>query len=189
MKGSKPDHGVILAGGRSQRFGSDKALATLSGKPLIAHAVELVKSVGLKACVVTESHRDYSFLRCPIYFDRQAYGGPLAGLERAFEIFPDEKILALTCDMPFLKKEDLRGLLDQKHEVYDVVVYRLENDRFQPFPGIYTTSLKNKIYLDSQHGVSMQHFLRTIDKILEINPGSAMKRFSNINTTDNFLKA
>ncbi|MBO9602152.1 MAG: molybdenum cofactor guanylyltransferase [Novosphingobium sp.] len=32
--------GVVLAGGRSSRFGSDKALAELGGKPLLAHAVE-----------------------------------------------------------------------------------------------------------------------------------------------------
>ena len=32
--------GVVLAGGRSSRFGSDKALATLGGKQLLDHAVE-----------------------------------------------------------------------------------------------------------------------------------------------------
>lgn len=32
--------GVILAGGQSTRFGSDKALAELGGKPLIGHALD-----------------------------------------------------------------------------------------------------------------------------------------------------
>lgn len=32
--------GVVLAGGKATRFGSDKALAVLAGKPLIDHAVE-----------------------------------------------------------------------------------------------------------------------------------------------------
>jgi len=32
--------GAILAGGRSSRFGSDKALAVIGGKPLIAHVAE-----------------------------------------------------------------------------------------------------------------------------------------------------
>ncbi|CAN5340872.1 molybdenum cofactor guanylyltransferase [soil metagenome] len=36
--------GAILAGGRSSRFGSDKALAMLRGKPLIDHAREALFS-------------------------------------------------------------------------------------------------------------------------------------------------
>ena len=31
--------GAILAGGRSSRFGSDKAFALLNGKPLIDHVI------------------------------------------------------------------------------------------------------------------------------------------------------
>lgn len=36
--------GVILAGGRSSRFGSDKALALLDGRPLLEHAVSALRS-------------------------------------------------------------------------------------------------------------------------------------------------
>ncbi len=31
--------GAVLAGGQSRRFGSDKALALLDGRPLIAHVI------------------------------------------------------------------------------------------------------------------------------------------------------
>ena len=158
------------------------------GKPLIARAVELVNSSGIKACVVTEKYRDYSFLKCPVYFDQQSFRGPLAGLDRAFEVFPDEKILMLTCDMPFLKKEDLRRLLDENIETVDVVLYKLHADRFQPFPGIYSASLKDKIHLDGPDGGSMQNFLKTVDRFLEINPGDSSERFSNINTTESLPK-
>jgi molybdenum cofactor guanylyltransferase len=35
--------GVVIAGGRSSRFGSDKALALLDGQPLIAHALAALR--------------------------------------------------------------------------------------------------------------------------------------------------
>lgn len=35
--------GAVLAGGRSTRFGSDKALAIVEGKPLIEHAIDALR--------------------------------------------------------------------------------------------------------------------------------------------------
>lgn len=35
--------GVVLAGGQSRRFGSDKALAMIDGQTLIAHAIDVLK--------------------------------------------------------------------------------------------------------------------------------------------------
>ena len=174
-------HGVILAGGQSKRFGSDKALALYEGKPLIAHAVDLIGSVGLEASVVTEKSRDYSLLKCPIFFDRQSFQGPLAGLKRAFEVFPDEKILVLTCDMLFLTQEDLRYLIDKNLEEATIVLYRLHPERFQPFPGIYSTSLENTIHLNDGNRNSMQDFLKATDGILEISAKGFTRNFSNIN--------
>ena len=174
-------HGVILAGGQSKRFGSDKALALYEGKPLIAHAVELVHSAGLDPCVITDRSRDYFFLDCPIYFDQESYLGPLGGLDRAFEVFPDEKVLVLTCDMPFLVKADLDRLLNQNHENCDVVLYRLQTDRLQPFPGIYDASLRGKALWRDEANHSMQFFINKIDQVLEIDAASVKGHFRNIN--------
>lgn len=173
-----------MAGGQSKRFGSDKALVLHKGKPLIAHAVDVIRAVGLEACVVTEKQRDYSFLKCPIHFDRQSFRGPLAGLKRAFEVFPDEQILVLTCDMPFLTEGDLRYLIDKSREETAIVLYRLHPGRFQPFPGIYSTSLESAIHLDEGNRNSMQDFLKATDGVLEISAISAISNFSNINTQE-----
>ena len=35
---------IVLAGGRSERFGSDKALAPFRGEPLLAHALRGVRA-------------------------------------------------------------------------------------------------------------------------------------------------
>src|SRR5690242_19973966 len=39
----QPDPGAVIAGGRSSRFGSDKAEALLDGMPLVEHAAAALK--------------------------------------------------------------------------------------------------------------------------------------------------
>lgn len=70
--------GIVLAGGQSRRFGSDKALALLDGRPLIDHA--LAALAGCDAIAV--AGRDWpGTLSLP---DRPGPGlGPLGGLAAA----------------------------------------------------------------------------------------------------------
>ncbi|HVR91992.1 MAG TPA: NTP transferase domain-containing protein [Novosphingobium sp.] len=73
--------GVILAGGASRRFGSDKALAILRGKPLIGHAIAAL----LPHCeaLVVAGH-ETSLV--PVIADYPGPGlGPLGGLAGAFD--------------------------------------------------------------------------------------------------------
>ena len=44
----------ILSGGRSSRFGSDKARALAAGKPLILHAADTVAPVAASITVVAD---------------------------------------------------------------------------------------------------------------------------------------
>lgn len=85
--------GAILAGGRSTRFGGDKALAILEGKTLIDRAIEalgahaeLVVSCG-RTCKDTVS-----------VADRPSGGsGPLAGLNAALHLARDSGFDAVLC--------------------------------------------------------------------------------------------
>ena len=55
MSGASPSAAVfalVLAGGASSRFGSDKLAATLDGRPLLHHALEAVAAVADRIVLV-----------------------------------------------------------------------------------------------------------------------------------------
>lgn len=77
---------IVLAGGASSRFGSDKLAASLDGRPLLHHALEAVGVVADRIIVVigpeTPSPSVPQELAARVVFarDAAAHGGPLAGL-------------------------------------------------------------------------------------------------------------
>ena len=66
--------GLVLAGGRSVRFGGEKAVALLDGRPLLVWAAERLRTVcanvainvrpGTEAEAVAQSARNADALRC-----------------------------------------------------------------------------------------------------------------------------
>ncbi len=101
--------GVVLAGGKSTRFGSDKALAELGGRTLLARAVD-----GLSGwCeMVVIAGRDHGPARC-IPDWPHAGEGPLAGIAAGLHLAQDEDYATvLTCGVDSAQlPDDLLDLL------------------------------------------------------------------------------
>ncbi len=133
--------GLVLAGGKSTRFGTDKALASYQGVPLVERAVSLLDQMHLRPVVVTRDDADYSFLRSPVVKDKLPEKGPLGGLYTALSVFSGTDFLVLTCDMPLLDPPLLSELLSAYHEHRLTTVFRMGDGAVQPFPGVYTASI------------------------------------------------
>lgn len=89
--------GAILAGGQARRFGSDKAAALLSGKPLIEHVADALAGQVETIAVVGRSWPGLAML------DDRPEGafGPLAGLNAALQRARDaglDGVLSAGCD-------------------------------------------------------------------------------------------
>lgn len=93
--------GAVLAGGRSSRFGSDKALAMLDGRPLIRHVIDALAAQVTAVAVVG---RDWP--GCARIEDWPLPGlGPLGALAGALGYAADhgfDAVLSAGCDMPGL---------------------------------------------------------------------------------------
>ena len=91
--------GAVLAGGGSRRFGSDKAMALLHGKSLLAHALE---AIGRHAQAVVLCGRTEAGFTC--LADRPEPDlGPLGGLNAALyhaAAHGFAGVLCTGCDMP-----------------------------------------------------------------------------------------
>ncbi|OGQ94621.1 MAG: hypothetical protein A2521_06255 [Deltaproteobacteria bacterium RIFOXYD12_FULL_57_12] len=100
--------GVILAGGRSRRFGANKALADLAGRPLIAHVAAVLRGLFASCLVVTDKPTAYAFLGLPTTGDLYPGNGPLAGIHAALRCISTPYAFVTACDMPGLNPELLR---------------------------------------------------------------------------------
>ena len=79
-----PVVGALLAGGRSRRFGSPKALARLDGVRLIDRALSTLRSAGLRPHLVLREHDALgASLGVPVILDVRPGSGPLSAVVAA----------------------------------------------------------------------------------------------------------
>ena len=111
-----PISGVVLAGGLSTRFGSDKAAAEIGGTSLLERAVRLLESMldDVWVSVRPEQASDALRSRYRCLFDRHPGQGPAGGLEAAHARAPGRAWLAIACDQPGLTGADLRRLVAER---------------------------------------------------------------------------
>ncbi|MFC7139066.1 molybdenum cofactor guanylyltransferase [Halosimplex aquaticum] len=120
MAASPPERvrGVVLAGGRSTRFGEEnKALARLDGRPVVAHVVETVAEATdgtpvLSVATDSQAEQLCGALGRPVETVRDGVGrsGPLAGLAAAAEAVDAPWLFVCACDMPLVTPESVDAL-------------------------------------------------------------------------------
>lgn len=96
--------GVILAGGRNSRFGSEKALASVDSIRTIDNILSVMKEVFSDNVIITNTRNKklYKEFNLKLYPDIVPGKGPLMGIYTAFSHYPTD-IFVTGCDMPFLK--------------------------------------------------------------------------------------
>ena len=103
---------VVLAGGESRRFGSDKALAQFRGGPLLAHVLRGLCAAGFaQVAVAAKEPRKYAAVAEEIAYvagrpielleDLRAAQTPLAGLAAGLSASRHALVFACAADMPF----------------------------------------------------------------------------------------
>lgn len=102
--------GAVLAGGRSRRMGSPKALVELAGRPLIAHVLAAVEAASLEPVVVAKADSPLPSVSCRVLRDPAEPIHPLQGLLTALAASGGRPVVALACDMPLVPPRLLEWL-------------------------------------------------------------------------------
>jgi molybdenum cofactor guanylyltransferase len=111
--------GVVIAGGRSVRFGGEKAAAVLHGKPLLMWAAERLQkscaAVAVSARAGTEAEAIAAAARLPLLYDAPGdAAGPLAGVKAALAWAKGLEARAVAvspCDVPLMPYDAFTRLM------------------------------------------------------------------------------
>lgn len=129
----------LLAGGQSTRMGRDKALLPLAGRPLIAHALAILREAGLPSAIAGSRSDLSSF--APVVEDHEAGRGPLAGVCAALASTSAPHAVFLSIDQPLVPASLLTCLLHYARLTASAVTVPSINGSAQSFPAVLDRAL------------------------------------------------
>jgi len=127
--------GFVLAGGASSRMGEDKALLLLAGRPLVQHAVCLLRETGLQVSIAGAGSRALAEF-APIIDDRKPGLGPLAGICAALDVTAARYAVFLPIDLPLLAPSLITYLIHRARVSGQAVNLITMNGFTQTFPAV-----------------------------------------------------
>ena len=135
----------MFVGGKSSRFGRDKALVEWLGRPLALHVADVVRAAAGSVTLVGEVEK-YSALGLPVIPDAVRGIGPAGGLSAVLEASTARWNLVSACDMPHLSEEFLRFLLTRAEESSADIVLPIGDDGLpQPLCAVYAATAREGI--------------------------------------------
>lgn len=153
--------GVILAGGKSIRFGRNKALAEIKGERLIDRIVRMMGSVFAKIIIIANTPQEYKHLGIPIYEDIIKGLGPLGGIYTGLSYMDSEAGFFLACDMPFMNTSLIRYLVSVRGDC-DAVVPRVDW-MFEALHSLYSKRCLS--YMKDMIDLGELQIIKVLDKI------------------------
>ena len=179
--------GIILAGGKNSRMGTNKAFLQLDRIRLIERIIGVLSELFPEIIIVTNDPLSYTQLSSAvivtdIYKNKGALGGIYAGLFYASENYS----FITACDMPFISK-DLIAYLARLTNNHDIIVPE-GADGMQPLHAVYSKNclapIKKNLEADKLKITGFYKGLRVLtvteEKLQSFNEDG--KTFLNINT-------
>ncbi|WP_157812126.1 molybdenum cofactor guanylyltransferase [Alteribacter populi] len=136
--------GIILAGGKSSRMGTNKALLKVNSVSVISRIKRELSYYCDSLFVVTNDPGLYTFLDVPITEDHYKNKGPLAGIHAGLSESSTEWNLVVACDVPLINSQALSVLtriVESKQGRNADVILPIASGRYHPMLALYRKSV------------------------------------------------
>ena len=189
--------GIILAGGKSSRFGEDKSTAKLGNKTLLEHTVNKIENE-FNEILVISNNKEFNFKNNKIHVVEDCIEGqlgPLVGILTAMKwVIKNKKnykwIASFPCDTPFFDIKLISELKIKVKETSKKLIFLNSNKKRHNIFGLWSMDLIEILEKDIKN--SFRKVELWADKIgyenININE-EKFDRFLNINTKKDLEKA
>lgn len=130
--------GIVLAGGRSSRMGTNKAFVQVEGRPMIVRVLAALRECCSAVVIVTKDPRAYAHLNVSVVADERPEQSPAVGLASGLRAVSTPWAFVASCDLPFLAPEAIR-LLARLARGWDAAVPEVDGIR-HPLHAVYAAS-------------------------------------------------
>ena len=115
--------GIILAGGKSKRMGTDKAFIKLNGKTLLEHSIELIQPF-CNSLLISSNNLAHEKFGYKIIPDKIPNCGPIGGVYSCLKKSEPEWNFVISVDSAFVEPEFIKFLISEISEIseFDAVV-------------------------------------------------------------------
>ncbi len=137
--------GIILAGGKSSRMGSEKGLIIFDSKPFIQHIIDAIQPL-VKEIIIVSSNSDYDTFNIKRVQDIIPDSGPIAGLHSGLMHSKTTDNLVISCDVPLVTASFLKKLLQyQEEEDHDIIQFEAKG-KTMPLIALYKKRCAKKCF-------------------------------------------
>jgi molybdopterin-guanine dinucleotide biosynthesis protein A len=133
--------GLVIAGGKSSRMGTDKSGLHFKGQTFLTIAKDLLAPFCNKVYVSCSPENQHNFINENLIVDEIKYAknGPIAAILSAFEISPGPWLI-LGCDYPLLTVDIMEELIaNRDFNAIATTFYHSQNQIAEPLIAIYET--------------------------------------------------
>ncbi len=179
---------AILAGGKSSRMGTDKALLTFDGENFIKKLCNELEDFEEK--VIARGNRsDIKDIFWSIIPDRYPERGPIGGLHAVLSVCKSDAMFCVSCDMPLLQRSLVKDLCGYMSEDIDAIIAVTADGRKHPLCGVYQKSilpvLEEQILADNNRMMMVLNKIRVKYITLDFKDSQQLK---NINTPEDYQR-
>ena len=175
--------GIILAGGKSSRMGTEKGLIIYKNKPFVEHIIEAMSPL-VDNIIIISNNKAYESFGFKCYEDLIKNTGPLAGIYTGLRYSKTDNNLIVSCDIPLIKTAVLQKLIDQKNDTSEVIQLQSQGKNM-PLIALYKKSCE-VIFMEElyQNQKKVQKALKKCNVKTVLIDGSLEKVTANINTPE-----